>query len=118
MAKTNYKSVDHYIKIFPANIQKVLRSVRHTIREIIPEAEEIISYQIPAFKLNGKIVIYFAGWPNHISVYPKPRSNEELNKQLSKYKGGKGTVQFPLDKPIPLSLIKKIVKYRLKDIPK
>lgn len=118
MAKTNYKSVDHYINAFQDEIQIILTSVRKAIKEVIPDAQEIISYQIPAFKLNGKIVIYLAAWTNHISVYPKPKSNEALNKQLAKFKGGKGTVQFPLDKPIPLSLIKKIVKYRLKDISK
>jgi len=115
MAKTNFKSVDEYIKTFPGNVQKVLRSVRKTIKDVIPDAEEIISYQIPTFKLNGKYVIYFASWANHVSVYPKPRGNDTLNKQLSKFKGGKGTVQFPLDKPMPLSLIKKIVKYRIKE---
>lgn len=118
MAKTNYKSIDHYINAFPDEIQIILTSVRKAVKEIIPEAEEVISYQIPAFKLNGKIVIYFAAWTNHISVYPKPGSNEALNKQLAKFKGGKGTVQFPLDKQIPLSLVKKIVKYRLKEIHK
>lgn len=115
MAKTNFKSVDEYIKTFPGNVQKILKSVRKTIKEVIPGAEEIISYQIPAFKLNGSYLIYFAGWKNHISLYPKPRNNEALTKQLSVYKGGKGTVQFPLDKTIPLSLIKKIVKYRVKE---
>jgi uncharacterized protein YdhG (YjbR/CyaY superfamily) len=115
MAKTNYTSVDEYIKTFPPSTQKVLHSVRKTIKEVIPDAEEVISYQIPTFKLNGKYIIYFAGWANHISVYPKPRGSESLNKQLAKFKGGKGTVQFPLDKPIPLPLVKKIVKYRLKD---
>lgn len=116
MAKTNYKSVDVYIKTFPPNTQKVLRSVRKAIKEVVPDAEETISYQIPTFKLNGKYVIYFAGWANHISIYPKPRSSESSNKQLARFRGGKGTVQFPLDKPIPYPLIKKIVKFRLKDI--
>ena len=115
MAKTNFKSVDDYIKTFPVDVQKILKSVRKTIKEGVPDAEETISYQIPTFKLKGKYVIYFAGWANHISVYPKPRSNDALTKQLSIYKGGKGTVQFPLDKPMPLSLIKKIVKYRVKE---
>jgi uncharacterized protein YdhG (YjbR/CyaY superfamily) len=115
MAKTNFKSVDEYIKTFPGNVQKALRSVRNTIKQVIPDAEEVISYQIPTFKLYGKYIIYFAGWANHISVYPKPRSDGALIKELYKFKGGKGTVQFAIDKPIPLSLVKKIVKYRVKE---
>lgn len=115
MVKKNLKTVDEYIKTFPDDVQKVLRSVRKAIKEVVPDAEESISYQIPVFKLSGKYIIYFAGWKDHISVYPKPGSSETLNKELAKYKGGKGTVQFPLDKPIPLSLIKKIVKLRVKE---
>lgn len=115
MAKTNFTSVDEYIKCFPGDVQKILMSVRNAIKEVIPDAEESISYQIPVFKLNGKVIIYFAGWVNHLSVYPKPRGNGELNKQLAKFKGGKGTIQFPIDKPVPLSLIKKIVKLRVKE---
>ena len=113
--KNNFKTIDEYIKTYPKDVQKILKLVKLTIKEVIPTSAEVISYQIPAFKLNGKYVIYFAGWQNHISVYPKPRSNETLNKQLAKFKGGKGTVQFPLDKTIPLALIKKIVKYRVKE---
>ena len=115
MAKTNYQTIDEYISSLPDDVQNVLNMIRKAIREVIPDAEETISYQIPTFKLNGKYIIYFAGWKNHISVYPKPRGNNALKKELSKYKGGKGTVQFPLKKPIPVSLIKKIVKYRIKE---
>lgn len=113
--KTKIKTVNEYIQSFPKDVQKILEQVRLAIKETAPEAEETISYKIPAFKLNGKELIYFAGWKNHISLYPKPGSNEAFTKQLSVYKGGKGTVQFPLDKSIPLSLIKRIVKFRIKE---
>jgi len=113
-SKNNFQTIDEYIKSFPRDVQKKLESIRQTIKKFAPEAEEMISYQIPTFKLNGPL-IYFAGFKNHVSVYPAPRSVPEFKKELSAYKGGKGTVQFPLDKPIPLSLIKKIVKYRLKE---
>jgi uncharacterized protein YdhG (YjbR/CyaY superfamily) len=86
-----------------------------TIKDVVPGAEETISYQIPTFKLNGSYLIYFAGWKNHVSLYPVPRGNDLFKKELSNYKGGKGTVQFSLDKPIPIPLIKKIVKYRIKE---
>jgi len=113
-SKNNFQTIDEYIKSFPRDVQKKLESIRQTIKKFAPEAEEMISYQIPTFKLNGPL-IYFAGFKNHVSVNPAPRSVPEFKKELSAYKGGKGTVQFPLDKPIPLSLIKKIVKYRLKE---
>lgn len=113
-SKENFKTIDDYIKTFPKDVQKKLESIRQTIKKSAPGAEEMISYQIPTFKFNGPL-IYFAGFKNHVSVYPAPRSVPEFNKELSAYKGGKGTIQFPLDKPIPLSLIKKIVKYRLKE---
>lgn len=114
MSKINFSTIDEYISTFHKDVQKVLKNIRKTIKEAVPGVEETISYQIPTFKLDGKYLIYFAGWKNHVSLYPKPRNNEALTRQLSVYKGGKGTVQFPLDKPIPLSLIKKIAKYRIK----
>lgn len=115
MAKINYKSIDEYISIFPVKTQVILEKIRETIKELVPDAEETISYQIPLLKSNGSYLIYFAGWKNHVSLYPVPRGNDSLKKELSKYKGGKGTVQFPFDKPLPISLIKKIVKYRIKE---
>ena len=113
-SKQNFQTIDEYITSFPKDVQKKLESIRLIINKSAPEAEESISYQIPTFKLNG-LLIYFAGFKNHISIYPAPRDVAEFKKELSAYKGGKGTVQFPLDKPISLSLIKKIVKYRLKE---
>ena len=116
MAKTDFKTVDKYIYAFPKNVQKILEEVRQTIKEIIPQAEELISYQIPTFKLNGSYIIYFAGWKNHISLYPvTDEIKEKFKKEISSYKTSKGTIQFPLDKPMPLSLIKKIVKHKVKE---
>jgi len=108
------KTIDEYIAGFPEATQKSLNKVRSTIRKVVPKAEETISYGIPTFKINGRYVIYFAGYKNHVSVYPAPRENPEFKKELSVYKGGKGTVQFPLDKPLPSDLIRRITKFRVK----
>lgn len=116
MAVTTIKAstIDEYIAGFPEATQKILNKVRSTMRKAIPKAEETISYGIPTFKLNGRYVIYFAGYKNHISVYPAPRENPEFKKELSAYKGGKGTVKIPTDKPLPLELITKMAKFSLK----
>jgi uncharacterized protein YdhG (YjbR/CyaY superfamily) len=108
-----YRDVDEYIAAAPGKVQPLLRQVRRTIRKAAPEANETISYAIPAYMLNGRL-IYFAVFPDHISLYPAPRGAAEFKKELAAYKGGKGTVQFPLDKPIPFGLITRIVKYRKK----
>ena len=108
-------NIDEYIDGFPDDVQKILQRVRNTIRKVAPTAEESISYQIPTFKLNGRHLIYFAGYKSHISLYPAPRGSEEFKKELSTYKGGKGTVQFPLDHPIPYGLITRIVKFKVKE---
>lgn len=113
--RTAPKDIDDYIAGFPEEVQKILKKVRTTIRQTAPEAEETISYQIPTFKLNDTYLIYFAGFKNHISLYPAPRGAEEFKKELSAYEGGKGTVQFPLDQPIPYDLIKRIVKFKVKE---
>ncbi len=89
--------------------------MRQVIKKAAPEAVEAISYQMPTFKLNGRYLVYFAAWKNHIGFYPLPSGNEALEKELSSYKQGKGSVQFPIDKPIPYDLIKKIVKCRMKE---
>jgi uncharacterized protein YdhG (YjbR/CyaY superfamily) len=114
MAKTNYKSVDEYISTFPKDIQKILEQVRQTIKKSAPEAEETINYQIPTFKLNGNLV-HFAAFKNHIGFYPAPSGLKAFKKEISNYKSSKGSVQFPIDEPIPASLITKIVKYRVKE---
>ncbi len=110
------KDFDEYIEDFPEETQKVLRQIRATIRKASPKSVEVISYGIPAFKLNEKGLIYFAGFKNHIGLYPAPRAKEEFKKELSAYKGGKGTVQFPLDKTMPLNLITRIVKFKANEI--
>jgi uncharacterized protein YdhG (YjbR/CyaY superfamily) len=115
MATTKATNVDDYVAGFPKETQKVLEQIRATIKKALSDSEETISYAIPTFKQKGKPVIYFAGYKNHVSIYPAPRENEAFKKELSAYKGGKGTVQFPLDKPIPSSLITKIVKFRVKE---
>jgi len=113
-SKQNFQTIDEYIKTFPRDIQKILEAVRKTIKESAPDAEETISYQIPTFKLNGNLV-HFAAFKNHIGFYPTPSGQKAFQKELSVYKSGKGSIQFPIDKPIPLSRIKKIVKHRVKE---
>ena len=108
-------NIDEYIAGFPKEIQKTLKLIRAAIKKAAPDAEETISYAIPTFTLNGHYLIYFAGYKNHVSIYPAPRGNENFKDELSQYKGGKGTVQFPLDKPIPLNLLGRIVKFRIKE---
>jgi uncharacterized protein YdhG (YjbR/CyaY superfamily) len=110
--KTIAKDINEYIAGFPESVRGILEALRATIKKAAPGAEETISYAIPAFKLKGKILVYFAGFKNHVSLYPAPRTNEAFKKELSGYKGGKGTVQFPLNDPIPFPLITKIVKFR------
>ena len=113
-SKQKFQTIDEYIKTFPKDTQKILESVRQAIKNAAPEAEETINYQIPTFKLNGNLV-HFAAFKNHIGFYPTPSGQKAFQKELAVYKSGKGSVQFPLDKPIPLSLIKKIVQYRVKE---
>ena len=112
---TKPKDIDEYIAGFPKNTQKILKQIRAIIKKAAPGAEETISYAMPAFKLKGRHLIYFAGYKNHIGLYPAPRGNEAFKKELSVYKIGKGTVQFPLDKPMPLNLITRIVKFKIKE---
>ena len=107
-------TIDEYISSFPADVQAILQKVRETIRTSAPQAEEAISYQMPTFKLNGNLV-HFAAFKNHIGFYPVPSGIEKFKKELSAYLSGKGSVQFPLDKPIPYDLISKIVKFRVKE---
>lgn len=112
MEKT-LKDIDEYISGFPDAVQKILQKIRTTIQAAAPDAAEAISYQIPTFKLNGKNLIHFAAFKNHVGVYPAPRGSDEFRDELAAYKGGKGTVQFPLDQPPPYDLISRIVKLRI-----
>jgi uncharacterized protein YdhG (YjbR/CyaY superfamily) len=113
-SKQKFETIDGYIKTFPKDIQKILETVRRAIKKAAPEAEEAISYQMPTFKLNGNLV-HFAAFKNHIGFYPTPSGTEKFKKEISVYRSGKGSIQFPIDKPMPLSLIKKIVEYRVKE---
>jgi len=108
------RNIDEYIAGFPKDVQKSLEKIRRTIRKAAPDAEETISYQMPTFTLRGNLV-YFAAYKKHIGLYPAPRGIEKFKKELSAYKGSKGTVRFPLDEPIPFELISRIVKFRVKD---
>lgn len=114
MQNIQARNIDEYIAAFPKDIQKKLVEMREAIRKAAPEAEETISYAIPTFKLQGNLV-HFAAHKNHIGFYPAPRGIEAFKKELSRYEGGKGTIQFPFDKPLPIPLISKIVKFRVKD---
>ncbi len=114
MKRIPAKNIDEYISAFPGDVQKRLEEMRTTIRKAAPDAEETINYAIPTFKLNGNLV-HFAGYENHIGFYPAASGIEAFKKQLSSYKGAKGSVQFPLDKPLPLALVTKIVKFRVKE---
>ncbi len=115
-SKKQLKTVDEYISAFPKEVQDILKRIRSTIRESAPKAEEAISYGIPAFSLNGRGLVYFGAWKNHIGFYPTPSGIEAFKKELALFKQEKGSVQFPLDKPISYSLVKKIVRYRVTEI--
>lgn len=104
-------SIDDYIAGFPKEVQVILQQIRTTIKQAVPEAEETISYAMPAFKYHGMLV-YFAAYRNHIGFYALPSGNEAFKKELQHYKTGKGSIQFPLDEPMPLDLISRIVKLR------
>ena len=110
--KAGFNSIDEYIATFPEDIQAILEAVRATIKAAAPEAQEKISYQMPTFFLNGNLV-HFAAFKKHIGFYPAPRGIEAFKDELSVYKGAKGSVQFPLDEPMPLELISRIVHYRV-----
>jgi uncharacterized protein YdhG (YjbR/CyaY superfamily) len=112
------KSVSEYIAGFPRPVQTVLKRVRSTIRKAVPGSEEALSYGLPAIKLNGRYVLYFAGWANHYSLYPaNDRLVTAFRKGLAPYElSGKGTVRFPLDEPVPEKLIAEIAKFRAKDV--
>ena len=109
------QDIDSYIAGFPPAVQEKLAQIRAAIQSIVPDATEGISYGIPVFKLGGRNFIFFAGFKNHVSLYPAPRGVEAFKAALSEYKGGKGTVQFPLDSPLPLDLIGRIVTFKAQE---
>ena len=108
------KNIDEYIAGFPDDVQEILQKIRMTIREAAPDAEETIKYRMPTFTLKGNLV-HFAAFKKHVGFYPVPTGIEGFRNELSVYEGGKGSVKFPLDKPIPLDLIGKIVEFRVKE---
>ena len=112
--KKELKSIDEYIATFPKNVQIILQEIRQAIRDAAPDAKEAISYQMPAFKLNGNLV-WFAAFKNHIGFYPKASAIEAFKEKLSPYETSKGTVKFPINEPIPFDLIKEMVRFRVKE---
>lgn len=113
MKSTGFKNIDEYIATFPPEIQTRLSQIRVAIHEVAPKAEETISYQMPTFKQNG-VLVHFAAFKNHIGFFPTPAGIEAFKDKLSSYKTSKGTIQFPLNQPLPLDLIKEIVRARVK----
>jgi uncharacterized protein YdhG (YjbR/CyaY superfamily) len=119
MARTDFKSVDEYVATFPEEVQKILQRVRRTILKAVPGAKEMISYQIPAYKLGGERVIYFAGWKEHYSLYPVTEEVVKgLKADLAPYNITKGTIRFPLSRPVPVKLIEGIARFRAKEAAK
>lgn len=114
MKRAPGSTIDEYISKFPKETAKILRQVRIAVSNGAPKAEETISYGMPAFRYKGKIIIYFAGYKNHIGLYATPAAHTTFQKELSVYKQGKGSVQFPIDQPMPLDLIKRIVMFKVK----
>lgn len=113
-SRRHFQTIDEYISTFPADVQSILNRLRQTIKETAPEAEETINYQMPTFTLNGNLV-HFAAFKDHIGFYPTPSGIEAFKRELAPYKGAKGSVQFPIDQPLPLPLIRKMVEFRVKE---
>lgn len=107
-----YKDIDEYIGAFPPEVGAILEKIRQTVRKAAPEAEEVISYNMPAFR-QKKVLVYFAAFKRHIGLYPPVRGDARLEKAVARYAGPKGNLQFPLDEPVPYELIERIVKFRL-----
>ena len=105
--------IETYIKQFPDNVQEILHNLRKLVKNNAPQAEELFSYGMPAYKTNKKPLVYFAAFKNHIGFYATPSGHSEFKNELSKYKQGKGSVQFPLNNPIPYKLIERIVQFRV-----
>lgn len=111
-------SVDEYISTYDSETHQRLVAMRCAIQKLVPEAEESISYGMPAYKLQGKPIVYFAAFPNHIGFYATPNGHEAFKKDFAPYKQGRGSVQFPHDKPLPLALIKRVVQFRVEQLTK
>ena len=114
MTSTKATSIDQYISRCPENVQRIMEQIRIAIKKAAPDAEEVISYAMPAFRQNG-ILVYFGAFKNHIGFFPTAKGVETFKAEFSGYKGAKGSVQFPLNKPMPLDLISRVEKFRVKD---
>jgi uncharacterized protein YdhG (YjbR/CyaY superfamily) len=110
MAKTNFQSIEEYIAACPEESQAYLKRIRKLIHSLAPDAKEKISYQIACFELNGRNLIHFAGWKKHVSLYPVPAGSEAFERQIEPYLDAKSTLKFPLDEPLPIKLIERVVK--------
>jgi uncharacterized protein YdhG (YjbR/CyaY superfamily) len=115
MRQAEYKNIDEYISLFPENVRNILQKMRQVIRKAAPEATEAISYGIPTFKLKGNLV-HFGGYKKHVSFYPSPSGIEAFSKEIAAYETSRGTIKFPLNRPIPYDLIMKIVEFRVKEV--
>lgn len=113
--KTQFSNIDEYIKLFPEDIQAKLKQLRELIKELAPEAVEAISYQMPTFKLNGKNLVHFAAFKNHIGFYPLPSGVEAFKEETKDFVTSTGAIQFPHNQPLPISIIKKIVLFRIQE---
>ncbi|MBK7028569.1 MAG: DUF1801 domain-containing protein [Bacteroidales bacterium] len=109
------EEIGNYILQFPENVQEILNKLRKLIKEIAPEAVESMAYGMPAYKLNKKPLVYYAAYPKHLGFYATPTGHAKFMVELSKFKQGKGSVQFPLDQPVPFDLIERIVKFRVEE---
>ncbi len=112
-----FTPIDEYIRSFPADIQVILEKVRQTIHQAAPEVAETMSYAMPTFDLNGKHVVFFAGWKHHLSLYPLPAGDEAFQQAIAPYKKAKGSIQFPFEKPIPYDLMEQIVTLLIEETP-
>jgi uncharacterized protein YdhG (YjbR/CyaY superfamily) len=110
-----FASVDDYIDSFPADVQAVLQLVRRTIRQAVPTSEETISYHIPTMMLDGVMLLYFAGWKHHVSIYPAPAGTDQLERELAPYRSAKSTLKFPIREPVPYDLIGRVAARRLEE---
>jgi uncharacterized protein YdhG (YjbR/CyaY superfamily) len=108
-----FTSINEYISTLPENAQKAVEEIIMTIKTMVPNAEERISYNMPAFKVNGEYFIHFSAWKNHIGMYPIPAGNEAFQKQIEPYRSAKSSLNFPLNKPMPIKLIEKFIKFRI-----
>lgn len=111
--KSGFTSIDEYIATLPKGTQKLMEEIRAAIKSVAPKADEKISYQMAAFKLDGHYIAHFAAWKKHIGMYPIPAGDAAFQKEVLPYKGVKSSLQFPLDQPMPLKLIKKMIKFRI-----